>query len=507
MATRRFVTTGFAVGALSMAAPVIADSPLTSTDIASAYTDISAVVAAQGSATASDEVLAFLLADNPLDQKAAAINALGWDVEGQDNGRHFLSGLAATRGVPIDELALKQLSPDNKFVLGYLLAMDDYFEMGPLVLGSIGVRRASAVELLEQAAFALPQDFTAHYVKGLVVAQKLMYEQSWCAVYTSMGQVMDRFTTQNRNMRLEAVASAQSYIEGYGDYCGTTVTIETREGDTIDAVLFRANESTVEIRVAGQLLTLPLETIRYISFDGRLGASADGGEEGEQLELRAAMSALRILKAQADALDTEKSENQVFLIASLNAALPSITTFLSSDGDDWADVNHAIRRAVQYYRAAPDDDGTLAGRDLRRAREYVDYADKLSGAPGERRHREDAGEVRVLSLNQPVGARLGAGDREMARDLDGSSAGAYNDLFQFTLTEPMRTEIVLLCDPCRPHLTLTGAEGEKLEGDAAGYTNRSRIRRDLEAGTYYIWAGATGRGDVGEYTLTVGPRE
>ena len=202
-----------------------------------------------------------------MDQKAAAINALGWDVEGQDNGRHFLSGLAATRGVPVDELALEQLSPDNKFVLGYLLAMDDYFEMGPLVLGSIGVRRASAVELLEQAAFALPQDFTAHYVKGLVVAQKLMYEQSWCAVYTSMGQVMDRFPTPNRNMRLEAVTSAQSYIEGFGDYCGTTVTIETREGDTIDAVLVRANESTVEIRVAGQLLTLPLETIRYISFD------------------------------------------------------------------------------------------------------------------------------------------------------------------------------------------------------------------------------------------------
>jgi len=287
----------------------------------------------------------------------------------------------------------------------------------------------------------------------------------------------------------------------------SAVTIETREGDTIDAVLVRANESTVEIRVAGQLLTLPMETIRYISFDGRLGASADGGEEGEQLELRAAMGALRILKAQADALDTENPENQVFLVASLNAALPSITTFLSSDGDDWADVNHAIRMAVRYYRTAPDDDGTLAGRDLRRTRGYVDYADKLSGAPGERRHREDAGELRVLSLNQPMEARLGAGDREMARDLDGSSAGAYNDLFPFTLTEPMRTEIVLLCDPCRPHLTLTGAEREKLKGDAAGYTNRSRIRRDLEAETYYIWACATGRGDVGEYTLTVGPRE
>jgi NADH dehydrogenase FAD-containing subunit len=34
----------------------------------------------------------------------------------------------------------------------------------------------------------------------------------------------------------------------------------------------------------------------------------------------------------------------------------------------------------------------------------------------------------------------------------------------------------------------------------------SLVSRD-NAGTYYIWAGATGRGDVGEYTLTVGPRE
>ena len=113
----------------------------------------------------------------------------------------------------------------------------------------------------------------------------------------------------------------------------------------------------------------------------------------------------------------------------------------------------------------------------------------------------------MLVLNQIVEARLGAGDREMARELDGSSAGAYNDLFQFTLTEPMRAEIVLLCDPCRPHLTLTGTNGEKIEGDAARYGRRSRIRRDLEAGTYYIWAGATSRGDVGEYTVEVGPRE
>jgi len=85
-----------------------------------------------------------------------------------------------------------------------------------------------------------------------------------------------------------------------------TVNVSAASGQDVTVAY---NESTVEIRVAGQLLTLPMETIRYISFDGRLGASADGGEEGEQLELRAAMGALRILKAQADTLDTENPEN------------------------------------------------------------------------------------------------------------------------------------------------------------------------------------------------------
>ena len=305
------------------------------------------------------------------------------------------------------------------------------------------------------------------------------------------------FTSLGGGARLQGQSSAE----------GIAATIETRTGDMVEGIFVSATEAEVVFRVAGQPLTIPMETIRYISFDGRIGTSTDGGEDLEQIELRAAIGALRSLKAQVDALKSEDSQSQAIFVASLNAALPALTTFLSSVGDNWADVNHAIRMAVRYYRAAPDNDGTLDSSDLAWARGYVDYADKLSGAPGERRYKEDAGELRVIALSQPVEARLGAGDREMDRDLDGSSAGAYNDLFQFTLTEPMRTEIVLLCDPCRPHLTLTGADGAKIEGDAAGYSGRSRIRRDLEAGTYYIWAGATSRGDVGEYTLTVGPRE
>ena len=140
------------------------------------------------------------------------------------------------------------------------------------------------------------------------------------------------------------------------------------------------------------------------------------------------------------------------------------------------------------------------------AAEYVAYAERLGRDPDERRHRENGAETRVLVLNQLVEGRLGAGDRIMARSLDSSSTGAYNDLFQVTLREPMRTEIVLRCTPCAPHLTITDEAGAKIEGDAGRRGGRSRIRRDLEAGTYYIWAGTNAADDVGEYTLQVGPR-
>ena len=164
---------------------------------------------------------------------------------------------------------------------------------------------------------------------------------------------------------------------------GVAATIETRTGDLVEGIFVSATETEVVFRVAGQPLTLPMETIRYISFDGRIRASTRGHEEGEAIALRAAIGALRSLKVQVDALDFENPQSQLIFVASLNAAFPPITTFLSSVGDNWADVNHAIRMAMRYYRAAPDNDGTLDAGDLLWAGSYVDYADQLSGdGPG-----------------------------------------------------------------------------------------------------------------------------
>ena len=183
-----------------------------------------------------------------------------------------------------------------------------------------------------------------------------------------------------------------------------------------------------------------------------------------------------------------------------------VQRFLNSPGDDWANVKHAMGQAVWRCRDTLDDDPWDPDHyTVDAAAAYIAYAERLGRDPDERRHTEDGEETRVLGLSQLAEGRFGAGDRIMARSLDSSSTGAYNDLFQFTLTEPMRTEIVLRCRPCAPHLTITDEAGAKIEGDSGRRGGRSRIRRDLEAGTYYVWAGTNGADDVGEYTLEVGP--
>lgn len=53
----------------------------------------------------------------------------------------------------------------------------------------------------------------------------------------------------------------------------TPVTVETREGEVVDDVLVSATGTEVVIRIAGQPLTLAVESLRYISFDGLVEVS------------------------------------------------------------------------------------------------------------------------------------------------------------------------------------------------------------------------------------------
>jgi hypothetical protein len=65
-----------------------ADSPVTSTPIADAYSDVPMVGAARTGAM-TPAIADFLYSSAPIDQKAAVVNALGWSTDGKSNARLY----------------------------------------------------------------------------------------------------------------------------------------------------------------------------------------------------------------------------------------------------------------------------------------------------------------------------------------------------------------------------------------------------------------------------------
>lgn len=198
-----------------------ADSPLTSTNIADYYQDIEVVSTAQNTKIMDEKILKFLLSSAPLDEKAAVINALGWSFGGQNNSYLFLNGLAQSKDLEVTELTIEQLNYSDKFVLGYLLAMDDYLYLSPLARNSdTPLFRVTSLELLTSVALELPDNFTAHFIRALVEAQNnLSNAESWCNIYQVHQLVLNQFPLSQRNLRPLAVENIMDYINLYSKYC------------------------------------------------------------------------------------------------------------------------------------------------------------------------------------------------------------------------------------------------------------------------------------------------
>jgi hypothetical protein len=188
----------------------LADSPLTSTDFASAYADVPAVKQARAGNT--EAAFSFLASTAGNDEKLAVANALGW---GRDFATGFFEHLARLRGVKAARLEVKDLNPSQLFVAGYLIAMADAFELKP---GATGVWAKSGSFLVDRAAGSLKEDFTVHYVQALVKAQKAM-SGNGCDVFRLPNDVLKRFPVAKRNLRPAALEAAQGYLALYEDEC------------------------------------------------------------------------------------------------------------------------------------------------------------------------------------------------------------------------------------------------------------------------------------------------
>lgn len=200
----------------------MADSPLTSTRFSDAYSDVSIVNHASNLDGMIDQETIVYLSDleKPLDVKAAVINTLGWNIDGQENSfifLHYLINQHSDRtGNSVETMGnvefvsflvdfIANMNGEHLFCYAYLLAMDDYFEV------SLARMYASL------AADQIEESFTAEIVRALIHAQYEM-DGDWCSVYRIIESV-DQNERLNRDMRPGAVKIILDYTNRYSSYC------------------------------------------------------------------------------------------------------------------------------------------------------------------------------------------------------------------------------------------------------------------------------------------------
>lgn len=183
-----------------------ADSPITATKFYEAYMDVKMVERAHLEGVMGLEIAEFLTSqENPIDVKAAVINALSWKFDGKNNAELYAYYLALLYHVSITELDTEFLSADEVFCMGYLTAMDDYFHP------------EKALPLLEEAHKVMKDSFTVSIIMALTIGQKVM-DYDWCEVWRLTEEVLKNKELKH-DLRPEAIKMIVDYIILYKEYC------------------------------------------------------------------------------------------------------------------------------------------------------------------------------------------------------------------------------------------------------------------------------------------------
>ena len=186
---------------------VLADSPLTSTNISKAYQDLSIVIkATEAEGILTNELIEYLLnEENPIANKIALINELGWDIDGKNNAAIFLDYLIQKQGYGDQEDFLNNGKDFELLSMAYLKALDDYFNV------------SEALIYAERALSKNSESYTYNIITALIEAQ-IATRGDWCKVYKLTDQVRTK-TSLETDMRDEAVTIIFDYMDSYKKYC------------------------------------------------------------------------------------------------------------------------------------------------------------------------------------------------------------------------------------------------------------------------------------------------
>lgn len=184
---------------------LLADSPITSTDFYSAYSEYAIVNKAHEVGVMDEGIANYLLNDTvAIDVKAAVINALSWNIDGKQNATLLMPYIQKKYKITGDP-DMKTLSADDLFCLGYLTIMDNYFQTD------------KALKLLALARKKKPNSYTINIILALAEGQEAM-AADFCRVYKICEEVaMNKSLTQD--MKPDAISIIFDYIVDYKAYC------------------------------------------------------------------------------------------------------------------------------------------------------------------------------------------------------------------------------------------------------------------------------------------------
>lgn len=185
-----------------------ADSPLTSTDIASAYQDESIIqYAATLNGKLDKKTMNYLYnSKHPVAVKLALINKLSWDIDGKSNATEFIKFLRQKGAFSnMENFTYNNSRSDLMICLAYLKAMDNYFDV-----------KEARVLAREAKRFDI-YSYAVHIVAALIESQ-YQFDRNWCDVYRVVAAV-DQDPLLERDMRQEAVDNIFDYIGLYKGSC------------------------------------------------------------------------------------------------------------------------------------------------------------------------------------------------------------------------------------------------------------------------------------------------
>ena len=181
---------------------VYPDSPLTAILFHEAYEDMRIVKKAELNGLLDLEIAEFLSSPlNPIDVKAAVINALYSDSEGEENVKLYDAYLALRYKKDLDDFYYDLLTPDEIFCLGYLKAMDNYNYP------------EEAMSFLIEAKEKLKDSFTVSIILALTKAQKIM-DSNRGYMWECVSEVF-KDKSLKQDLRAEAKELIIDYMSGY----------------------------------------------------------------------------------------------------------------------------------------------------------------------------------------------------------------------------------------------------------------------------------------------------